>query len=86
MTALPSIPQSHSIPTYIEDGARIAAILLVWGILAAFFAFALGEVGGPGGFGQTLGSSLGALFMATGFLNAVLYVLYRLADYWHEHD
>ena len=85
MSTLPTIPSPHSIPTYIEDGARIAAILLVWGILAAFFAFALGEVGAPGGLGDTLGTSLGGLFMATGFLNAVLYVLYRLADYWHEH-
>lgn len=86
MTALPSIPQSHSIPAYIEDGARIAAILLVWGVLAAFFTFAVGEIGGQGGIGGTIGRSLGTIFMATGFLNAVLYVLYRLADYWHEHE
>ncbi len=86
MTTLPTIPSSHSIPNYIEDGARIAAILLVWGVIAAFFTFGVSEIGGPSGIGETLGPSLGGLFLATGFLNAVLYILYRLADYWHEHD
>lgn len=85
MTSVPTIPDSHAVPAYIEDGARIAAILLVWSVLAAFFAFAVSEIGGPGAISETLGPSLGAILMATGLLNAVLYVLYRLADYWHEH-
>lgn len=86
MTSVPTIPDSHSVPAYIEDGARIAAILLVWGVLAAFFAFGVSEIGRQGAMGETIGPALGAIFMATGLLNAVLYVLYRLADYWHEHE
>ncbi len=75
----PSEP--HSITTYVEDGARIAAILLVWGILAVFVSNVLGDVGGPGSLFDTYGPQLGSLFVLTGFLNAVLYVVYRGLDY-----
>jgi hypothetical protein len=32
-----SIPESKSVTDYVADGARIAAILLIWGVIAAFF-------------------------------------------------
>ncbi|UWG47290.1 putative membrane protein [Halanaeroarchaeum sp. HSR-CO] len=86
MDDLPSIRPPHSVASYIEDGARIAAILLVWGVFAAFFAVGVGNIGPQGrGLVGSLGAQLGALFAVVGFLNAVLYVLYRTVDYWHGH-
>ena len=86
MSASPSIPSAHSISEYIEDGARIAAILLVWGIFAAFFTYGLSEVGGRGSFFASLGPQIGALLALTGLLNALLYLLYRTVDYWQQHE
>lgn len=78
------MPEPRRITAYVEDGARIVAILLVWGIIAAFFTFGLGNVGGPGGIVPTAMSQAGGLFMLAGVLNAVLYLAYRTVDYWHH--
>jgi len=79
-----SPPTPLSVSTYVEDGARIAAILLVWGAIAAVFAYGIGNVGGPGSLFTAIGPQLGALFALTGLLNAVLYLLYRTVDYWQR--
>ena len=76
------MPDAMSIRTYVEDGARIAAILLVWGIIGAFFRYGLIEV--TLSF-RSLWIQLGTLFWYVGGLNAVLYVLYRTVDYWHAN-
>ena len=76
-----TLPTTKSIPTYIEDGARIAAILLVWGILAAFCIHGITELGLPF---EAVWFQLGQLFGLTGLLNAVLFVLYRTVDYWND--
>ena len=72
-------PSPDSVETYVEDGARIAAILLVWGVLAAFFLYGLSEIGV---FSRAF-AGLGQVFLYAGGLNAVLYVLYRALDYHH---
>ena len=77
-----TIPAANGISTYIEEGARIAAILLVWGVLAAFFVYGVGEIGYPGSFLSTIGTHIGGVLALTGVLNAVLYLLYRAIDYW----
>lgn len=81
MSSKPSIPQAQSVPSYIEDGARIAAILAVWGIIAAFFTHGVTDLGLPF---EALWVQLGQLFGLVGLLNAFLFVLYRVVDYWHE--
>jgi len=73
------LPSPDSVATYVEDGARIAAILLVWGVVAAFFQHGLAEFGV---FGRVF-ALLGRAFLYAGVLNAVLYVLYRALDYHH---
>jgi hypothetical protein len=86
MDELPSIRPPHSVPSYVGDGARIAAILLVWGIISAFFTYGLGNVGAHGvGLIGGIGRALGFAFATAGVLNAVLYVLYRAIDYWAAH-
>jgi len=72
-------PSPASVETYVEDGARIAAILLVWGVVAAFFMYGLTEFGV---FSRAF-AGLGRVFVYAGVLNAVLYVLYRALDYHH---
>ncbi|MFB6134605.1 MAG: hypothetical protein ABEJ55_06420 [Halanaeroarchaeum sp.] len=87
MDDLPTIPSAQSIPTYVEDGARIAAILLVWGVIAAFFTYGIGNVGLRG---QSIvggsGRYLGMIFAFAGALNALLYVVCRGVDYWHAYQ
>jgi hypothetical protein len=85
MSTLPSIPVTHSISEYLEDGARIAAILFIWSVIAAFFTFGVSEIGGPGSLFKTLGPQIGAILAVTGLLNAILFILYRSIDYWHQH-
>ncbi|MFP4530726.1 MAG: hypothetical protein ACLFNC_05480 [Halodesulfurarchaeum sp.] len=80
----PPLPAANGVTTYIEDGARIAAILLVWGVIAAFFTYGVGNIGYPGGLFTRLGTSIGATLAVAGLLNAVLYVVYRAIDYWHQ--
>lgn len=81
---MPSIPVAKAVSTYIEEGARILAILLVWGVIAAFFTFGVSEIGSTGSLFETVGPGMGALVAVAGFLNAVLYVVYRAIDYWHQ--
>lgn len=76
-----SIPEPQSVADYVSEGARIAAILLIWGVIAAFFAYGVTEIGLP--FGRVW-PQIASLFALTGFLNALLYILYRTVDYWHE--
>ena len=73
------LPSPESVETYVGDGARIAAILLVWGAIAAFFLYGVSEFGV---FGRLL-TGLGQALLYVGALNAVLYVLYRALDYHH---
>lgn len=81
MSAVPSIPDPLSVPDYVADGARIAAILLIWSVIAAFFTHGVTELGLPF---ERVWPQLGGLFAVTGLLNALLYLLYRTVDYWHE--
>lgn len=85
MPTPPSIPSTHPISEYVADGARLVAILLVWSVIAAFFTYGVSEIGGTGSLFETLGSQIGALVALAGFLNAVLFVLYRSIDYWHQY-
>lgn len=73
-------PPPQSISTYVEEGARIAAILLVWAVISLFFAFGLTELNV---FGRTV-LVLSGVFALTGVLNAVLYICVRTIDYWHQ--
>jgi hypothetical protein len=76
----PSSPLA--LTAYIDEGARIAAILLVWSLVGAFFTFVVSEVGGVGSLFETIGPGLGGVFAVVGLLNAILYVCYRSIDYW----
>jgi hypothetical protein len=76
-----SLPEPRSITDYVEDGARIAAILLVWGAIASVFVYGVTELGLPF---ERVWPRLGKLFALTGFLNALLYLLYRTVDYWQQ--
>lgn len=78
------MPEPRRISAYVEDGARIVAILLVWGIIAAFFAYGVGSLAGQGGVIGTAMTQTGGLFLLAGVLNAVLYLAYRTVDYWHH--
>lgn len=78
---MPSIPEPQSVTDYIADGARIAAILVIWGVIAAFFSYGVTEL--TSSFERVF-RQLGRLFVMVGFLNAFLYILYRTVDYWHE--
>ena len=86
MSDPPSVSEAHPVSTYIEDGTRIAGILLVWGVIAAFFTYGVTEIGGPGSLFKTLGPQIGSIFFLAGTFNAVLYVLYRAVDYWHRYE
>jgi membrane associated rhomboid family serine protease len=86
MSTKPSIPDAQSVPEYVADGARIAAIVLVWGVIAAFFTHGVSEIGGPGSLFETFGPQVGAALALAGLLNAVLYVFYRSIDYWHQYE
>ena len=79
MSDSPSLPPALSVSTYVEEGARIAAILSVWAIISVFFTFALTEIGV---FARVF-QLFGGVFALAGVLNAVVYVLYRTVDYWH---
>ena len=76
-----SPPDPLPITDYVADGTRIAGILLVWGIIAVFFSSGISEIGGPGSLFATYGPQFGALFVLTGVVNAILYVVYRGLDY-----
>lgn len=75
-----SVSEPLSVVSYIEDGARIAAILFTWSAIASFFVYGLAEAGIPF---ERLWFQVGQLLAVTGVFNAVLYILYRAIDYWH---
>jgi hypothetical protein len=76
-----TIPEPQSVTDYVAEGARIAAILLIWGVIAAFFSYGITEL--TSSFERVF-TQLGGLLAIVGFLNALLYILYRTVDYWHE--
>lgn len=80
-----SIPEPQSVTDYVADGARIGAILLIWGVIAAFFTYGVSEIGGTGSLFETLGPQIGGVIAVTGLFNVFLYVLYRAIDYWHQY-
>jgi len=74
---------ANPITDYIEEGARIASILLVWGIIAVAVGWLFDDViaaSRPGAFGLSVGS----IFWLTGVLNAVLYVCFRTVDHYRR--
>lgn len=77
----PRSPPRMPLVEYVEDGARIAGILLVWGVIAAVVAFGFGALGGRSSLLTEVGVWLGSILGLTGVLNAVLYVVYRALDY-----
>jgi hypothetical protein len=79
----PSTPPGASLSQYVEDGARIAGILLVWGVLSGLFTHGVTELGLPF---EAFWAGLGTLFAVTGVLNAVLYVLYRTVDHYQQFE
>lgn len=85
MVELPSIPEPHQLSDYLADGARLAAILFVWSVIAAFFVYGVSEIGGTGSLFETLGPQIGGIIALAGILNALLFVLYRAVDYWHQY-
>jgi hypothetical protein len=76
-----TVPEPQSVANYVADGVRIAAILLIWGVIAAFFRYGVTEL--TSSFEQVF-TQLGELLIIVGFLNSILYILYRTVDYWHE--
>lgn len=85
MSDSPSIPATQPVSEYITDGAYLTAILLIWGVIAAFFTYGVSEIGGTGGLFETFGPQIGAIIALGGILNALLYVLYRAIDYWQQY-
>lgn len=81
MATVPTLPTPNDIQTYLDDGARIAVILLIWGVLGTFVQFGLTELGI---FERTLWQ-LGDLLLLAGALNAILFVLYRVVDYHNQY-
>jgi hypothetical protein len=81
VSTVPSIPEPQPVTDYIADGARIMAILLFWGLIAVFFSYGVTEL--TSSFERVF-TQLGGLFVLVGFLNAILYILYRTVDYWHK--
>jgi hypothetical protein len=81
MSDKPSKPQAQAVSSYIEDGARIAAILIIWGVISAVFTQGVSDLGLPF---ERFWLQLGQLFAVTGVLNAILYLFYRTIDYWQN--
>lgn len=77
-TSTPTPPSS--VETYLRDGLRILAILLVWGVLAAFITFVADRTGL---IGTEFLAQIGNFLLWTGGLNAVLYLVYRSIDHYH---
>ncbi|MEF8872866.1 MAG: hypothetical protein V5A41_14670 [Haloarculaceae archaeon] len=82
MPSQQSPPTPLPVTAYIEDGARIGAILVIWGTISAFFTYGVSEIGGTGSLFETIGPGIGGIVAITGLLNAILYICYRAIDYW----
>lgn len=79
----PAAGSTTAITDYIEEGAHIAAILFVWGIIAVAVTWLFDDVvsvSGPGAFG----AGLGGVFWLTGVLNAVPFVAFRTVDHYRR--
>lgn len=63
----------------LEEGVRIIAILLFWGLLAALARYGIGNIGfaGPGQLFFEIGRNLAILFVITGIASALLFVIAR---------
>lgn len=63
----------------LEEGTRIIAILLFWGLLAALARYGLGNFGfaRPGQLFFEIGRNLALLFVATGIASVLLFVVAR---------
>jgi hypothetical protein len=86
MSESPAFSDKHPAWRYVVDGVSIAAILLTWVIIGIAFEYGVSSIGGTGGLFETSGPQLGAVVALTGFLNALLFSLYRAIRYWHLHD
>lgn len=80
--APPDLPPAHGLATYVADGARIAGILVIWGVFALVGTAVFGNLGSTGGLLGRLAAGVGGLFLLAGLLNALLFVVYRGIDYW----
>jgi hypothetical protein len=63
----------------LEEGARIFAILLFWGLLAALARYGVGNIGfaRPGQLFFEIGRNLAILFIITGIASVLLFVVAR---------
>lgn len=76
-----NILEPLSVSDYVADGVRIAAILLIWGLIAVFFSYGVTEI--TKSF-ERIFTQLGETMTVVGLFNAFLYIFYRTVDYWHE--
>ncbi|WP_135663658.1 hypothetical protein [Halorhabdus rudnickae] len=79
----PTAGDASPLTDYVAEGARIAAILLIWGIIAVAVSWVFDDViaaSRPGIFGV----NVGAIFWLTGVLNGLLYVCFRTVDHYRR--
>lgn len=77
--ATDSGPPRIALRDVIAEGAKIAGILLVWGVLAALGRYGIGNIGlaRPGNFFFEVGNALAALFVVAGLASVLIYVIAR---------
>ncbi|MDZ7701471.1 MAG: hypothetical protein U5J98_05045 [Halobacteriales archaeon] len=63
----------------LEEGGRIIAILVFWGLLAALARYGVGNIGlaRPGHLFFELGRNLAIIFVVTGLASVLLFVIAR---------
>lgn len=63
----------------LEEGGRIIAILLFWGLFAALARYGIGNIGfaRPGQLFFEIGRNLAILFVITGIASVLLFVIAR---------
>lgn len=74
-------PELQSLSDYVTDGARIAPILLIWGVITVFFIYGVTEF--TSSFERAF-AQLGRMMWVVGIFNSFLYVFYRTVDYWDK--
>lgn len=74
-----STPKAVTIRQILEEGIRIIAIILFWGLLAAIARYGIGNVGfsRPGSLFFEIGQHLALLFVSTGMASVLLFVVAR---------
>lgn len=74
-----STPEAVTSRDIIEEGGRIIAILLFWGLLAALARYGVGNIGiaRPGQVFYELGRNLAILFVTTGMASVLLFGIAR---------